>query len=176
MRTLFHLLLIVSAISVVSAQENPRNAPDLPVFQALAGKRTESGILIPEMNGQPLQGKAISVGQPVLGGLWFQIDGSANYGPAKWVYRWMFRFIERDGQNKLFATYYDTIGQKIDYEGRWVEEDQQAQLVGKLANGGTARYQLTLGEEGSVRIESVVSDADGNASAIYSARNVAAVE
>lgn len=158
----------------VVAQEAARKTADLPIFQTLVGKRSESGILIPQANGQPIPGKAISLGQSALGGLWFQIDGRAEYGPVVWEYRWMFLFNGSGGKNAVFATYIDTMGQRINYEGLYDEENSRVQLIAKLQDGGTGRYQLSLEEPGIIQISSVHADKNDDPQVTYSAQNAEA--
>lgn len=108
------------------------------------------------------------------GGLWFQIDGRAEYGPVTWEYRWMFLFKEDGGKNTVISTYIDTMGQRITYEGRYDEENQRVQLIANLQGGGKGRFQLSVDEPGVILIGSVHSDANEDPQVTYSAQNVAA--
>lgn len=166
------LCLTIMTIAYGYGQDGPARIGDLPLFQALNGEMAESGILIPKPDASPIQGSAKSIGQSAIAGLWYQIDGHAQYGQAEWIYRWMFVFTDTAAL-KVHARYIDTIGQKIDYEGVYDKENKRLQLVGKV-NDGTARYQLTLLEDGKVRIESIFFDADDNAVVTYTAENAPA--
>jgi hypothetical protein len=166
--------LSLLVVQICGAQDTMRKAPDLPIFQALTGKRVETGVLIPNAGGQPLPGSATSAGQPALDGLWFQIDGSADYGPAKWTYRWMFLFEENATGNKVTGIYIDTIGQRMTYTGTYNEEENRIQLVANIQEGRIARFQLTVQDDKTVRIESVIFNADESAAVTYSAQNTAA--
>jgi len=165
--------LVGGTAPLIAQPTTSRAAAEIPIFRSLAGKRVEQGVLIPAPNAAPLQGSAKSVGQPILGGLWFQIDGSASYGPARWDYRWMFRFIERDGQNSVFGLYIDSMGQKLEYSGQYDESAGLLQLTCKLPDGGVSRAQLTLSPDGSVQIENATFDPAENPAVRYSAKNVA---
>lgn len=166
------LCLTIMVFTLGYGQDGPTRIGELPLFQALNGEMAESGILIPKPDATPIQGGAKSVGQPAIAGLWYQIDGHAKYGPAEWLYRWMFVFTDTAAL-KVHARYIDTVGQKIDYEGFYDTESNRLQLVGPMRDG-TARYQLTLLEDGKVRIESIFFDADDNAVVTYTAENAPA--
>lgn len=152
---------------------NSRTASEIPIFRSLTGKRIEQGVLIPAPNAAPLNGSAQSTGQAILGGLWFQIDGSAQYGPVRWDYRWMFRFLERDGQNSVFGIYIDSMGQKMEYTGVYNEAEGLLQLSCQLPDGGVSRAQLTMHPDGSVQVENVTFDSTDNPMVRYSAKNTA---
>lgn len=150
---------------------NSRTASEIPIFRSLTGKRTEQGVLIPSPNAAPLNGSAQFTGQAILGGLWFQIDGSAQYGPVRWDYRWMFRFLEQNGQNSVFGLYIDSMGQKMEYTGLYNEAEGLLQLSCQLPDGGVSRAQLTLYPDGSVQVENITFDPTGNPMVRYSAKN-----
>jgi hypothetical protein len=76
-RPLFLAAFAILLAAVPATSQEFEKTSDLPLFQALAGKRTESGILIVAAANQPFQGSATSVGQPFLGGPWFEIEGAA---------------------------------------------------------------------------------------------------
>ena len=168
-------LLLFAAFLPLSAQENPSGfVSALPLFKTLTGDRIETGTLVPGPGAPPLQGSAKSSGQPVLGGLWFQIDGVAGYGPAKWTYRWMFRSFETDGKTGVYGVYIDTIGQHLQYQGNWDAATGKLEMLAKLPDGGTSRALLTLNADGSVTTDNVNSDPQGNPAVKYLATNVAA--
>ncbi|MEM6917070.1 MAG: hypothetical protein AAF491_10945 [Verrucomicrobiota bacterium] len=170
----FIALLFLSSPSFLPGQDAPRKTADLPLFKALLGKRRESGVLIPQANAESIPGKAVSFGKPALGGLWFQIDGRAQYGPVTWEYRWMFQFQEGGGKNRVIGTYLDTMGQRITYEGLYDEENNRIQLMARLQDGGTGRFQISMESPELVLIGSVHSDANDDPQVTYSAQNVAA--
>ena len=169
---ILYLVLLLGVSTGATPQDQPKKIGDLPLFKALNGNRTESGILIPKRGADPLQGSARSIGQPAIAGLWYQIDGHAKYGPAEWIYRWMFVFSDT-ATMRVHGRYIDTMGQKIDYEGQYDPENQRIQLIGELSDG-MARFQMTLEEDGKVRIESLLSDEEDNPEVTYTAENTAA--
>ncbi len=157
------------------AQEKPgRVAAELPLFEAISGKRLETGTLIPQAGAPALQGTAQSFGQPVLGGLWFQVDGVAEYGPAKWGFRWMYRFREQGDKNAVYALYLDTMGQQVQYQGVYDEAGGTIELQAKLPDGGTSHNTLAVNADGAVTITSITRDPQGNEAVKYSATSVAA--
>lgn len=78
-RTSALLALSLVALSFPAFAQGPASSvADLPLFQAMAGKRTESGALVLGIAAEPLQGSATTYGQVVLAGLWFELDGAAE--------------------------------------------------------------------------------------------------
>lgn len=168
------VIVIFGIYQASLGQEGAKKIGELPVFQALNGERTESGILIPKAGAEPIQGSAKSIGQPAIAGLWYQIEGHAKYGPVEWIYRWMFVFSDT-ANLKVHARYIDTMGQLIDYQGLYDPENKRLQLIGNLSDG-TARFQMTLEDGGTVRIDSVLEKATGDATVTYTAENTAAAK
>lgn len=160
-------------LSPAYGQEELFRTSELPLFQALAGKRQESGVLRVHSVDQNLQGSAVSVGQPFLGGLWFQIDGSANYPPTQWNYRWSFRVLKEGDRLVAVGTYVDSQGNHVRYRGLYDTEEQRIQMVSE-GGKGVDRFQMTLLEGGAVRIESLAADSEENPIVTYVAENVAA--
>jgi len=169
MRIPFRLLavfpLLLAASSALVAQEGQRTA-DHPVLAALTGSWEEEGVLLPAEGAQPLQGRARFVAGPVFGGHWVQQEGSADYGPAKWDYRWMYRLLPG---GKVFATYTDSIGQYLRYEGLADAEAGRITLQAKLSDGGTATAQLPLQDDGSLLIQNLNTKPDGTPAVRYQA-------
>lgn len=166
------LLITLASLGSLPAQEKPgRLVADLPLFKALAGARVETGTLIPRIDGPPLEGAAKSFGQPALGGLWFQIDGAAEFGPAKWGYRWMYRFYERDDKNVVYALYIDTMGQQLQFQGPYDEAANKIELLAKLPDGGTSRAILILNADGTLTVDNVNGDPQGKDAVKYAATN-----
>lgn len=173
--TLISCSAFMALAAPLTAQDKPgRVAAELSIFKALSGERRETGTLVPQAGSTALQGIAKSLGQPVLGGLWFQVDGVAEYGPAKWGYRWMYRFREQGEKNAVYALYLDTMGQQVQYQGTYDEAGNKIELQAKLPDGGTSRSTLILNTDGTVLINSITSDPQGNEAVKYSATNVAA--
>ncbi len=166
------LLLSLAAVFSLSAQEKPgRLVSDLPLFKALAGARLETGTLIPRIDAPPLDGSAKSFGQPALGGLWFQIDGAAGYGPAKWGYRWMYRFREQGEKKVIYALSIDTMGQQLQFQGLYDEAASKMELLAKLPDGGTSRALLILNTDGTLTVDNVNTDPEGKDAVKYTATN-----
>ena len=170
---IFAAALAFISVSPLTAQDEKkaRLTAELPIFKALNGNRVETGVLIPGAGATAIQGSAISTGRPIIAGLWYEIEGKATYGPVEWIYRWTIRFQESATKNIVQGVYIDTMGRKTDYEGFYDEEESRIQLVGKLPDGGTGRFQMTLQEDGNVRIESVNFDTKENPTVRYSAEN-----
>ncbi|MDF1741953.1 MAG: hypothetical protein P1U86_22520 [Verrucomicrobiales bacterium] len=169
---IFAAALAFITVSPLAAQEKKsRLTAELPIFKALNGNRVETGVLIPGADATAIQGSAISTGRPIIAGLWYEIEGKATYGPVEWIYRWTIRFQENEAKNLVYGIYIDTMGQKTDYEGFYDEEENRIQLIGKLPGGGTGRFQMTLQDDGNVRIESVNFDPEENPTVRYSAEN-----
>lgn len=154
-----------------TAQEAPRTAGH-PFFQGMAGNWTEKGALIPAPEAQPIQGAARSTAKPILNGIWFQVEGIAEYGQVKWAYRWMYRVGETNGGvTSVYAHYIDTMGQFIRYSGQITEDGKRLSMTAPLSGGGEAAAQLTLQEDGTLLIQNVNSDASGNAMVRYQAES-----
>ncbi len=166
-------ILMAFTAPLVAQQKPGRVASELPLFKAITGKRIETGTLVPQAGAPALQGSAQSFGQPVLGGLWFQVDGGAEYGPAKWGFRWMFRFREQGDKNAVYALYLDTMGQQVQYQGVYDEAAGTIELQATLPDGGTSQNTLVLNADGSVTINSITRDPQGNEAVRYSAKSVA---
>jgi hypothetical protein len=171
--TVFAVLLItLVSLGSLPAQEKPgRLVADLPLFKALAGARVETGTLVPRIDGPPLEGSAKSFGLPALGGLWFQIDGTAEFGPAKWGYRWMYRFREQGDKNVVYALYIDTMGQQLQFQGPYDEAANKIELLAKLPDGGTSRAILILNADGTLTVDNVNADPQGKDAIKYAATN-----
>ncbi|MDF1825775.1 MAG: hypothetical protein P1U68_14100 [Verrucomicrobiales bacterium] len=170
----FRCSLLVLSISCLSSYCAAQELSELALFKALAGKRVESGELVPQANAQPIPGKAVSVGTVPDDGKGFQIRGSAVYEPVKWDYLWHFVFDEGRGKGAVSAIYKDSMGQQIPYQGLYDAENQQVQLVAKLKGGGNARIIYRLEASGVIRISSLIADANNTPMVTYSAQNVAA--
>ncbi len=166
-------LAFISTLPVDAQEKKARLTAELPIFKALNGNRVETGVLIPGAEATAVQGSAVSTGRPIIAGLWYEIEGKATYGPVQWIYRWTIRFQENASKNLVQGIYIDTMGQKTEYEGFYNEEENRIQLVGKLPGGGTGRFQMTLQDDGNVRIESVNFDPKENPTVRYSAENTA---
>ncbi|NNE94055.1 MAG: DUF1579 family protein [Verrucomicrobiales bacterium] len=152
------------------AQENPEpKTAEHPFFKAAAGKWIEEGVVVPNANSQPIEGKAVSVTAPVLDGIWVQQDGMAEYGPIRWKYRWMFRVKILDGKEQIYALYIDSMGQQIQYFGNYDADAKRIQLVGKLPDGGEGRSQVTIQDNGTLLIQSVLVNPQGETGVRYQA-------
>lgn len=164
------LLLSLAFLLPLAAQEKRgRPVAELPLFKALAGAHLETGTLVPRVDGPPLEGSSKSFGQSVLGGLWFQIDGVSRYDPAKWGYRWMYRFHEQAEKKLIYALYIDTMGQQLQFQGLYDEAAHQVELLAKLPDGGTSRATLLLNPDGTVAVDNVNIDPQGKSAIKYSA-------
>lgn len=67
----------------------------------------------------------------------------------------------------LIASYVDSLGQKLRYRGQVNEGSRQLQLICELPDGGKAKAQLTLQEDGSLLIQNVNEDPTETPAVIY---------
>ena len=125
-------------------------------------------MLIPGKGAPPNQGTAKYSAHRHTEGPGFVIRGSADYGRIKWDYLWTYTTGDKGQElTPLLATYKDSLGQNITYQGHIREEERQFQLISNLSDGGTAKAQITFEEDGSILIQNVNEDPSETPMVIY---------
>ena len=161
-------LIITSGL----AEAEEAKIADHPFFSPmLKGTWTESGQMA--VAGKAVEGKSVSKSQSILGGFWIQQDGDAEFGTAKWTWRWMFRLRQTEaGKEIVQARYLDSKGQTTDYIGEWNEAKTSLRFLKPINETTRSLIQVTNDKTGRRLIEVGTVDQAGKVTLQYKALGV----
>lgn len=95
-----------------------------PFFREMLGNCVEKGKVVAPGSGKVIPLAVEMKLQPVQDGLWVQEDGTASGPGLRFTFRWMFRVVEREGKQIVFARYIDSNGQANEYLGGFAGPDR----------------------------------------------------